>query len=75
MAQNDISPPPAPALLVSSRTELARLLGLSRSALWRVMREPGFPKPRELPGKARPAWEIEAVREWFRNLPEVPVLP
>jgi predicted DNA-binding transcriptional regulator AlpA len=44
------------------KTELAKLCGISRTWLYRYMREPSFPSPR-----ADGRWPVEAVRRFVRK--------
>ena len=44
------------------------MLGISRSALYTMMRNGAFPKPRRL-GSKTIRWPVEEVEQWLRGLP------
>lgn len=41
------------------------MLSLSRSAVWRLTKDPSFPRPRRLGGAVR--WERCEVEQWVRS--------
>ena len=48
---------------------LVRLLGISRTTLWRLARDGDFPKPILL-GKRAKGWRREDIDEWVKNRKE-----
>lgn len=51
-------------------SEVCRLVGLSRTTVWRLSRSPDstFPVPRKLTGKSI-GWLRTEVEEWLRSRP------
>ena len=48
--------------------EVLRITGISRTTLWRYVRNPGFPLPVRL-GPNAIAWRAPDVDKWFDSLP------
>lgn len=48
------------------RNEVERLIGLKRSALYKLMQSGGFPKPVRLSARAV-AWRQSEVAAWIEN--------
>ena len=53
---------------------LAEALSISESTVKRLVRQEGFPKPRELSGR-RVGWLVREVVEWCESRPVSAMLP
>lgn len=60
-------PPPAAEPHYIGITQLARLLGVSKSRADQLAREPGFPTPQRIGTQAVRIWDITTIREWART--------
>lgn len=55
------------SLKLLRRHEVEDLTGLSRTSLYRLMDEGGFPRPVRV-GKRAVAWRTVDLEEWFKGL-------
>lgn len=60
---------PAPAQLLLSDTEVAAMLGLGVSTIWKKTNDPesGFPKPFNITDRAR-RWRKSDILKWVKGL-------
>jgi predicted DNA-binding transcriptional regulator AlpA len=52
--------------------KVARILGISKSTLWRWRRKPGFPAAVRL-GETMVGWRHSEIQAWIDDLPRAPL--
>lgn len=53
---------------VLKQSDLAKLLSVSESTLFRMRKEPTFPKPKQI-HKRCVGWLVDDINKWLKELP------